>query len=117
VDLMGLTVTEGRYLASGHPSLGTDLPEPVGLIESTDAGKTWEVLSRGGESDFHALAAGSERIIAFDGQLRTGTDGRTRKTLEIPSAPAGRSGAAGPATGRPGPTPPRPIEPMPMAGR
>lgn len=89
IDLMGFTTTpEGRYLASGHPGLGTDLPEPVGLIESTDQGQNWEVLSRGGESDFHALTAGPTRIIAFDGQLRTSTDGRTWDTLEIPSAPA-----------------------------
>ena len=65
VDLMGFTVTpEGRYLASGHPGPGTDLPEPVGLIESTDQGQTWQVLSRGGESDFHALAAGPNGVIA-----------------------------------------------------
>ncbi|MGQ1795822.1 F510_1955 family glycosylhydrolase [Kocuria oceani] len=89
VDLMGFTVTpEGRYLASGHPGPGTDLPEPVGLIESTDQGETWQVLSRGGESDFHALAAGPDRVLGFDGQLRTSSNGRTWDTLEIPSAPA-----------------------------
>lgn len=89
VDLMGFTVTgEGRYLASGHPGLGTDLPEPVGLIESTDHGETWTVLSRGGESDFHALSAATDRIVGFDGQLRTSTDGRTWDTLTIPAVPA-----------------------------
>lgn len=89
VDLMGFTVTpEGRYLASGHPGTGTDLPEPVGLIESTDQGQTWQVLSRGGESDFHALSAGPNGVLGFDGQLRASTDGRTWDTLEIPSAPA-----------------------------
>ena len=89
VDLMGFTVTpEGRYLASGHPGTGTDLPEPVGLIESTDQGQTWQVLSRGGQSDFHALAAGPDQVLGFDGQLRASSDGRTWDTLEIPSAPA-----------------------------
>ncbi|MGX5359067.1 F510_1955 family glycosylhydrolase [Kocuria sp. KH4] len=98
VDLMGFTVTpEGRYLASGHPGTGTDLPEPVGLIESTDQGQTWEVLSRGGESDFHTLAAGPHRVLGFDGQLRASSDGRTWDTLEIPSAPA--SLAIAPGTG------------------
>ncbi|KHE75633.1 hypothetical protein AS25_00060 [Kocuria marina] len=89
VDLMGFTVTpEGRYLASGHPGPGTDLPEPVGLIESTDQGQTWQVLSRGGESDFHALAAGPTGVLGFDGQLRASSNGRTWDILEIPSAPA-----------------------------
>lgn len=88
VDLMGFTTTDGRYLASGHPGSGTELPEPVGLIESTDQGQTWTVLSRGGESDFHALTATSEQVIGFDGQLRTSTDGRTWKALTIPSVPA-----------------------------
>ncbi|MFI7495644.1 F510_1955 family glycosylhydrolase [Kocuria sp. M4R2S49] len=98
VDLMGFTVTpEGRYLASGHPGTGTDLPEPVGLIESTDRGETWEVLSRGGESDFHALAAGPDSVLGFDGQLRASADGRTWEVREIPSAPA--SLAIAPGTG------------------
>lgn len=99
VDLMGFTVTpEGRYLASGHPGPGTDLPEPVGLIESTDQGQTWQVLSRGGESDFHALAAGPNGVLGFDGQLRASSDGRTWNTLEIPSAPAALAIAAGTGT-------------------
>lgn len=89
VDLMGFTVTpEGRYLASGHPGAGSDLPEPVGLIESTDEGKSWTVLSRGSESDFHALTASPDLVLGFDGELRLSADGRTWETLTIPSAPA-----------------------------
>ena len=88
VDLMSFTSTgDGCYLASGHPGPGVELPEPLGLVESTDGGQTWSVLSRAGESDFHALTAGPDRILAFDGQLRTSTDGRTWKTLTIPSDP------------------------------
>lgn len=88
VDLMGFTIAaDGRYLASGHPGLGVDLPEPLGLAESADGGQSWSVLSRGGESDFHALAAGPAGIIAFDGQLRFSPDGRTWQMRAIPSAP------------------------------
>ncbi|OBA45762.1 F510_1955 family glycosylhydrolase [Kocuria sp. ICS0012] len=99
VDLMGFTVTpEGRYLASGHPSPGTELPEPLGLAESTDGGQSWSVLSRGGESDFHTLAAGPAGVIAFDGQLRTSTDGRTWAHRAIPSPPAALTVAQGSGT-------------------
>ena len=86
VDLMGFTSTGGgRYLASGHPGPGVDLPEPLGLVESTNGGQTWSVLSRAGESDFHALTAGPDRILAFDGQLRTSRDGRIWETgAELP---------------------------------
>nr|WP_246858714.1 hypothetical protein [Citricoccus sp. SGAir0253] len=89
VDLMGFSQTpEGRYLASGHPAPGTDLPEPLGLAESTDGGQNWTVLSRGGSSDFHALAAGPHGILGFDGQLRFSADGRTWQDRAIPAAPA-----------------------------
>lgn len=99
VDLMGFTIAEdGRYLASGHPGPGLELPEPLGLVESTDGGETWSVLSRGGESDFHALAAGPDRVLGFDGQLRTSADGRTWKTTSIPSAPAALAIAPGTGT-------------------
>ena len=47
------------------------------LIRSTDAGRTWTVLSRGGESDFHALAASSAGVMGFDGVLRTTSDGKS----------------------------------------
>lgn len=99
IDLMGFTLApEGRYLASGHPGAGVDLPEPVGLIESTDQGESWTVVSRGGESDFHALTADAERVLGFDGELRMSTDAQNWETLAIPAPPAAL--AMGPGTGR-----------------
>lgn len=96
VDLMGFTLASGgRYLASGHPGAGSDLPEPVGLIESTDQGESWSVLSRGGESDFHALTAGADRIVGFDGELRVSTDGENWETLSIPAPPVALATAPG----------------------
>ena len=78
VDLMSFAVTgPGSFYASGHPAEGVDMPAPVGLIKSTDAGRTWTVLSRGGESDFHALAASSAGVMGFDGVLRTTSDGKS----------------------------------------
>src|SRR5450759_5814505 len=42
VDLMGFSVAgPGHFYASGHPGDGVDLPAPVGLMETRDAGATW----------------------------------------------------------------------------
>ncbi|WP_312182857.1 F510_1955 family glycosylhydrolase [Arthrobacter sp.] len=77
IDLMGFAVDgNGDYLASGHPGPGVDLPNPVGLIRSTD-GENWTQESLAGQSDFHALAATSGGIIGFDGTLRLSGDGKT----------------------------------------
>lgn len=89
-DLMGFTPgpSDGVFYASGHPGPGSDLPNPMGLIKSSDGGKTWEQLSRQGESDFHALATTQSGIVAFDGTLRTSTDGRAWSTVAADFAPA-----------------------------
>ena len=98
IDLMGFAVApDGTYYASGHPGVGVDLPQPVGLITSTDAGRSWRVASRGGQSDFHALTAGSTAVIGFDGVLRSSTDGTTWTTRTIPAPP--RTLAAAPTSG------------------
>ena len=77
IDLMGFTVAgNGDYLASGHPGPGVDLPNPVGLIRSTD-GRAWTQESLAGQSDFHALTATSGGIIGFDGTLRLSVDGKS----------------------------------------
>lgn len=95
VDFMGFSIAgPGHFYASGHPGDGVDLPAPVGLMETTDAGKTWSVLSRGGESDFHALTASSKGVLGFDGALRSSTDGKTWTQPAIAAAP--RSLAAAP---------------------
>jgi len=89
IDLMGFAVAgPDHYLASGHPGLGVDLPQPVGLIESTDGGRTWTPLSRQGESDFHALTVSQAGVVGYDGSLVTTADNQTWETLSIPSAPA-----------------------------
>jgi photosystem II stability/assembly factor-like uncharacterized protein len=88
IDLMGFTVVgPDQFYASGHPGPGVDLPQPVGLIASTDGGRTWSVRSRQGESDFHALAASGTAVVGFDGALRSSPDGRSWRQLAIPAAP------------------------------
>ncbi|WP_426987761.1 F510_1955 family glycosylhydrolase [Pseudarthrobacter sp. Y6] len=89
-DLMGFTAgpDQGVFYASGHPGPGSDLPNPMGLIKSTDGGKSWEQLSRQGESDFHALTSAKSGIVAFDGTLRTSPDGKTWSAVAARFIPA-----------------------------
>lgn len=72
-DTMGFTVVgPSHFLASGHPDINDDelrragKPPLLGLIESTDAGETWEPVSLLGEADFHALVAAHDRVYGFD---------------------------------------------------
>jgi hypothetical protein len=84
-DYMGFTVAgPGRFLASGHPGPGQGGPSSVGLIESTDAGETWETLSLSGEADFHALEYRHDRVYGLNsmtGQLLTSTDKKSWEQL------------------------------------
>ena len=90
IDLMGFAVAgPDHFYASGHPGPGSDLPNPVGLIESTDGGKSWAPVSRSGVSDFHALAASPERVVGFDGSLVTSQDGVTWTTVDTELSPFG----------------------------
>lgn len=61
-----LRVSEGDFLASGHPDLTGDLPAHLGLVGSTDQGRTWELLSLGGEADFHALDSVGGWVVGYD---------------------------------------------------
>jgi hypothetical protein len=66
-DTMGfLVVGPGEFLGSGHPDLAEDLPTRLGLIGSTDAGRTWHSLSLSGSADLHALRLADDRLYAYD---------------------------------------------------
>ena len=53
-----------QLVASGHPSGDSSLPPALGLIRSSDAGKTWESVSELGTSDFHALSKSGDVLVA-----------------------------------------------------
>jgi photosystem II stability/assembly factor-like uncharacterized protein len=53
-------------LGSGHRDLTPDLPPLLGLIESTDEGRSWEPISLLGEADFHVLRSAGERVYGYD---------------------------------------------------
>ncbi|WP_019153618.1 F510_1955 family glycosylhydrolase [Robertmurraya massiliosenegalensis] len=57
-DFMGFHVqSDGTMLTSGHPGPDSDLPNPLGLMESIDNGDNWESKSLLGEVDFHVLTS------------------------------------------------------------
>lgn len=68
----------GRLLGSGHPDRPGALPSFLGLIASTDGGRTWTVRSRLGDADLHKIVLTHRRLYAFDavlGAILISTDG------------------------------------------
>lgn len=57
-DYMGYSAIDEGFYSSGHPGPSSNLVNPLGLVKSTDGGKTLEMLGFAGESDFHLMAAG-----------------------------------------------------------
>jgi photosystem II stability/assembly factor-like uncharacterized protein len=85
-DTMGFTVTgPDRFLGSGHPDGRDGLPPFLGLIQSTDAGRSWRPVSLQGARDFHVLEAAGERIYGY------GSDFETREAGLLVSDDGGRS--------------------------
>ena len=70
-----------EVIASGHPSGGSTLPPALGLIRSADAGRTWDSVSELGVSDFHALSAVGDVLVAplyGQAEIRLSRDGGRR---------------------------------------
>jgi hypothetical protein len=97
-DTMGFTVVgPDHFLGSGHPDFrDTRLYQPgrrplLGLIESRDAGRSWQPLSLLGEADFHALQVAHGRVYGYDatgGRFMVTSDRRhwqVRSKLELTS--------------------------------
>jgi hypothetical protein len=58
-DYMGFAISNDGFYSSGHPApASADLPNPLGLVKSTDGGNTLQMLGFAGESDFHLMAVG-----------------------------------------------------------
>jgi len=90
-DVMGFTIAgPNHFLGSGHPDARQDLPALLGLIRSTDDGRTWQPISLLGEADFHVLRYRAGRIYGFDatsGRLMASADGgRSWRQLAPPGA-------------------------------
>jgi hypothetical protein len=85
-DTMGFTITgPDRFLGSGHPDGRDSLPPFLGLIRSTDAGRSWQPVSLLGKRDFHVLEAAGERVYGY------GSDYESRQAGLLVSDDGGRS--------------------------
>ena len=102
-DNMGFAIDGERMYASGHPDPAVSSEANLGLISSTDRGKTWRALSLKGITDFHDLeishsSPGATTIYGFDSAdavIRVSRDGGS--TWTSGSALAMRDMAADPA--------------------
>ncbi|MEX2647106.1 MAG: hypothetical protein WD249_12665 [Gaiellaceae bacterium] len=65
------------------------LPSQLGLIESRDAGRTWEPISLLGEADFHVLRFGGDRVYGYDASndrlLVSDDEGRSWDEIDRPA--------------------------------
>lgn len=67
-DVMGFGISgPNTFVGSGHPALGQNSPPNLGLIRSSDAGKSWNNVSLLGEADFHTLRAAGLKIYGLNG--------------------------------------------------
>lgn len=66
-DLMGFVIIGPRhFLGSGHPAPDESGPTNLGVLESTDAGATWQSLALSGKADFHAIDVKQNQFFGYD---------------------------------------------------
>lgn len=73
-DTMGFSVVgPGQFIGSGHPDFREDDVRPplLGLLESDDAGQSWDRISLHGKADFHALHAAHGQVYGYDSTSET----------------------------------------------
>jgi hypothetical protein len=58
-----------QLLGSGHPDVKGQLPQFLGVMRSSDGGRTWAVIARLGEADLHRMVLKFGRLYAFDAVL------------------------------------------------
>lgn len=84
-DVMGFTALGKEYVASGHPAQGSKMPNPIGLVKSTDGGLSWKAISLVGKVDFHFLEGSGSELYGADSQsgnlMYSNDSGKTWSTL------------------------------------
>jgi hypothetical protein len=64
-DYMGFSPVNDGFYSSGHPAPGSDLKDPLGIVKSTDEGKSLQMLGLQGETDFHIMAVGYNSHVIY----------------------------------------------------
>lgn len=64
-DYMGFSPVNDGFYSSGHPAPGSDLKDPLGMVKSTDEGKSMKMLGLEGETDFHNMAVGYKSHVIY----------------------------------------------------
>ena len=77
-----------KLVGSGHPDSPT-LPGSLGLIESSDDGRSWTAVSRVGLSDLHVIKPQGGTLVAYDTTLgatiASRDEGKTWSELSTPA--------------------------------
>jgi photosystem II stability/assembly factor-like uncharacterized protein len=85
IDVMGFTSLGKLLFASGHPPIGSKMPNPIGLVKSLDGGLTWKPVSLVGKVDFHFLEGAGSDLYGADSQtgklMYSSDSGKTWKDL------------------------------------
>ena len=82
-DTMGFAILGPRhFLGSGHPAPGDNQPGNLGLIESIDAGTTWQTVALSGQADFHAIEVKKNVTYGYDSQSQQIMVSSDRKNWE-----------------------------------
>lgn len=68
IDVMGFTTLGKALFASGHPSEGSTMQNPMGLVKSIDGGLSWNSVSLVGKVDFHFLEGSGSDLYGVDSQ-------------------------------------------------
>ncbi|MBP1989656.1 F510_1955 family glycosylhydrolase [Paenibacillus eucommiae] len=55
-DYMGFSMSDDGFYSSGHPAAGSKYNNPLGLIKSTDEGRSISPLALEGEADLHNMS-------------------------------------------------------------
>jgi hypothetical protein len=85
IDVMGFVSLGNVLVASGHPAIGSKMPNPIGVIKSIDGGLTWKSISLSEKVDFHFLEGLGSDLYGADSQsgklMYSADSGVTWKTL------------------------------------
>jgi hypothetical protein len=67
-DYMGFNIVDDGFYSSGHPAKDSGMKNPLGIVKSSDNGKTLQQLDLYGIEDFHNMAVGfkSHTVYVFN---------------------------------------------------